>query len=48
LNYKVLRGKDIPYVWSIKDDVNLNIEKNENPNNKFMNSAKKYGRGTII
>jgi hypothetical protein len=40
LNYKVLRGKDIPYVWSIKDDVNLNIEKNENPNNKFMNSAK--------
>ena len=40
LNYKTLRGQDLPYVWSIKDDVNINIERNKNPNNKFMNDIK--------
>jgi len=40
LNYKTLREKDAPYVWSIKDDINMNIEKKKNPNNKFMNDIK--------
>jgi len=40
LNYKTLRGQDLPYVWSIKDDVNINIERKKNPNNKFMNDIK--------
>jgi hypothetical protein len=40
LNYKTLRGKEIPYIWSISDDVSFNIERNKDPNNKFMNDIK--------
>lgn len=38
--YKALRIKEMPYVWSLKDDVSINIERNKNPDNKFLNNMK--------
>lgn len=40
MNYKTLRGKEMPYIWSISDDVTFNIERNKDPNNKLMNDIK--------
>lgn len=38
--YKALRIKEMPYVWSLQDDVSINIERNKNPDNKFLNNMK--------
>jgi len=40
MSYKTLRVKEIPYVWSITDDISINIEKNKNPNSNFINDIK--------
>ena len=40
LNYKTLRDKKVPYIWRASDDINFNIEKNKNPNNKFVQDLK--------
>ena len=40
LNYKTMRGKKLPYIWRMKDDIKINIEKKNNPNNKFINDIK--------
>ena len=40
MNYKTLRVKEMPYVWSINDDISFDIEKNKNPNNTFINNMK--------
>jgi len=40
MSYKTLRVKEIPYVWSISDDISIDIEQNKNPDNKFINDIK--------
>lgn len=40
LNYKTMRGKKLPYIWRLKDDVDMNIEKKKNPDNKFIKDIK--------
>lgn len=40
MSYKTLRIKEMPYVWSITDDISINIEKNKNPDKKFINDIK--------
>jgi hypothetical protein len=40
LNYKALRSKDEPYIWRISDDVNVNIKRNKNSNNRLINDIK--------
>jgi len=40
LNYKTLREKKVPYIWSLTDDNEINIEKNTNPNNSFLKDVK--------
>ena len=38
--YKALRIQEMPYVWSLNDDISINIERNKNPDNKFLNNMK--------
>jgi len=40
LNYKTLRDKKVPYIWRASDDIKFNIERNKNPNNKFVQDLK--------
>jgi len=40
MSYKTLRIKEMPYVWSISDDVSINIERDKNPDKKLINDMK--------
>jgi len=40
MSYKTLRVKEMPYVWSISDDVSINIERDKNPDKKLINDMK--------
>ena len=44
LNYKTMRGKKLPYIWRLKDDIKINIERKKNPNNKFIQDLKNLVR----
>ena len=40
MSYKTLRIKEMPYVWSISDNVSINIERDKNPDKKLINDMK--------
>lgn len=40
LTYKTLREKKLPYIWRMKDDIEVNVREYKNPKNKFMNDLK--------
>ena len=39
LTYKAMRDKKLPYIWSITDDININIKKSK-PNTNIINNVK--------
>ena len=39
LTYKAMRDKKLPYIWSITDDININIKKSK-PNKNIINNVK--------
>lgn len=42
LRYKSLRDKELPYIWSIKDDININIQKRKYEKKGLVEDVKRF------